>query len=82
MNDFITTKFKNSQKPFAIPEVRIVMTMLKECVLVSEDTPRTSGCLFYFLSLVAFTWVCSFYGMLFTYIFWSNALSVLYAILQ
>lgn len=39
MNDFITTKFKNSQKPFAIPEVRIVMTMLKECVLVSEDTP-------------------------------------------
>lgn len=40
MNDLITTKFKNSQKPSAIPEVRIVMAMVKEWVLVSEDTSR------------------------------------------
>lgn len=40
MNDFITTKFKNSQKLSAIPEVRIVMAMVKEWVLVSEHTPK------------------------------------------
>lgn len=80
MNDFITIKFTNSQKLSAVPEGRIMMAIVKEWVLVSEDTPREDFWVsVLFLELGG---VHSFYGMPFIYIFWSKALSVLYAILQ